>query len=256
MVFYCNPNNPVATAVGGKEHARVSCRLSKARPNTHVLVDEAYFEYATMPGYETMIPLAIENPRVVVARTFSKCFGMAGLRIGYAIGHKDTIKKMADWDGIGAVNVLGLQRRARALSLRQGVPGRREEAQHRGARVHAEVVPRSRLQADRFADQLHVRGHQASGRGVPRRLRQGKRPRRPRLPALREERTARISVGTMDEMQSAVKVFEKALASSRYQRPPRRFSRRATANAADFGDRSADRPCLFRRSAQVSSCRF
>ena len=58
-------------------------------------MDEAYFEYATMPGYETMIPLAVENPRVVVARTFSKCFGMAGIRIGYAIGHKDTIAKLA-----------------------------------------------------------------------------------------------------------------------------------------------------------------
>src|SRR4030095_6471491 len=61
-------------------------------------------------------PVAVENPRVVVARTFSKCFGMAGLRVGYAIGHKDTIKKMEDWDGTSAVNVLGLAAARAALA--------------------------------------------------------------------------------------------------------------------------------------------
>ena len=77
-----------------RRHRGLHGRADEESPATTVLVDEAYFEYATMPGYETMIPLAVENPRVVVARTFSKCFGMAGLRIGYAIGHKDTIAKM------------------------------------------------------------------------------------------------------------------------------------------------------------------
>ncbi len=84
LVFYCNPNNPVATAVSAGDTRTYLASLMKASPNTTVLVDEAYFEYATMPGYETFIPAAVENPRVVVARTFSKCFGMAGLRIGYA----------------------------------------------------------------------------------------------------------------------------------------------------------------------------
>ena len=93
MVFFCNPNNPVATAVDGKTTRDFIAALGKSSPTTTTLVDEAYFEYATMPGYETMIPLAIENPRVVVARTFSKAFGMAGLRIGYAIGHRDSIAK-------------------------------------------------------------------------------------------------------------------------------------------------------------------
>ena len=59
-----------------------------------MLVDEAYFEYGTMPATRRD-PAAVHNPRMVVARTFSKCFGMAGIRVGYAIGHKDTIAKMA-----------------------------------------------------------------------------------------------------------------------------------------------------------------
>ena len=89
-------------------------------------MDEAYFEYATMPGYETMIPLAIENPRVVVARTFSKCFGMAGLRIGYAIGHRDSIKRLRDWDGDGVGQRARPERRARRAVAEHGRSCRRK----------------------------------------------------------------------------------------------------------------------------------
>ena len=133
MVFFCNPNNPVATAVDGKTARQFVADLGKSSPDTYTLMDEAYFEYATMPGYETMIPLAVENPKVVVARTFSKCYGMAGLRIGYAIGHKDTIKKLADWDGMGSVNVLGLSAARAALRLGPVVPHQREGAERRRA---------------------------------------------------------------------------------------------------------------------------
>ena len=94
LVFYCNPNNPVATAISGADTRAYLATLMKDSPNTTVLVDEAYFEYATMPGYETMIPLAVENPRVVVARTFSKCFGMAGLRVGYGVASPEVADLM------------------------------------------------------------------------------------------------------------------------------------------------------------------
>jgi len=117
LVFYCNPNNPVATAINGSDTRAYLATLQKSSPNTTVLVDEAYFEYGTMAGYETMIPLAVANPRVVVARTFSKCFGMAGIRMGYAVGHKDTIARMADWDGTAAISVLALQGAKAALAI-------------------------------------------------------------------------------------------------------------------------------------------
>ena len=106
----------------GKTTRDFVAALGKSSPDTTTLVDEAYFEYATMPGYETMIPLAVENPRVVVARTFSKCFGMAGIRIGYAVGHRDSIKRLRDWDGDGAVNVLGLSAARAALDAEPGHP--------------------------------------------------------------------------------------------------------------------------------------
>jgi histidinol-phosphate aminotransferase len=69
----------------------------KGSPTTTILIDEAYFDYVTDPAYATMIPLALENPRVVVARTFSKAHGMAGLRVGYMIGKAETLRSMQEW---------------------------------------------------------------------------------------------------------------------------------------------------------------
>ena len=211
MVFFCNPNNPVATAVDGKTARQFVTDLHKVSPNTYVLMDEAYFEYATMPGYETMIPLAIENPKVVVARTFSKCYGMAGLRIGYAIGHKDTIKKLADWDGMGSINVLGLSGARAALDLGKSFldaeKKRNDEARgftQKWFKDHG-YSPTDSQTNFMFVDiKRPTKGFRdfcakegiLVGRDFP----------------PYEKSHCRISVGTMEEMQKAVKVFEKALA--------------------------------------------
>jgi histidinol-phosphate aminotransferase len=111
LIFYCNPNNPTATYVGATATREFFATINRTSPETTILVDEAYFDYVTNPDHDTHVPIAIENPRVIVARTFSKAYGMAGLRIGYAIGHKDSIKMMADWDagaGTSSLNVLAI----------------------------------------------------------------------------------------------------------------------------------------------------
>ena len=112
LVFYCNPNNPAATYVGARATRDFLARVAKDSPDTYVLVDEAYYEYVTDPDHDTHIPVALDNPHVIVARTFSKAYGMAGLRLGYAVGHVDTIKKMREWDagsGTSSLNVLAMQ---------------------------------------------------------------------------------------------------------------------------------------------------
>ena len=167
------PNNPTATYVGARATRDYFARVNRESPDTTILVDEAYFDYVTDPDHDTHIPVAVENPRVIVARTFSKAYGMAGLRMGYAIGHKDTIKKMAR---------LGRRIRHR-LAERPGdacgdaaiqqdplVHRQRARAQQGRARFHDEVVCRSRHEADRLAGEFHVRQHRPSGEGVPRRL--------------------------------------------------------------------------------------
>src|SRR5438128_658327 len=95
LVFFNNPNNPTATVHGAKTVSDMVARIRKASPSTVILIDEAYHDYVTDPSYETAIGLALSTPNVFVARTFSKAYGMAGMRIGYAIGMVDTMKPLA-----------------------------------------------------------------------------------------------------------------------------------------------------------------
>jgi histidinol-phosphate aminotransferase len=111
LIFYCNPNNPTSTYVGARATRDFLFRVNRTSPDTTILVDEAYFDYVTDPDHDTHIPFAVEDPRIIVARTFSKAYGMAGMRLGYCVGHPETIRKMADWDagsGTSSLNVLAM----------------------------------------------------------------------------------------------------------------------------------------------------
>ncbi len=111
LLFYCNPSNPSSTFVGARATRDFVAKINSTSPDTTILVDEAYFDYVTNPDHETFIPLAVQNPRIIVARTFSKAYGMAGLRLGYAVGHADSIKKLREWDagsGTSSLNVLAI----------------------------------------------------------------------------------------------------------------------------------------------------
>jgi histidinol-phosphate aminotransferase len=89
LVYVCNPNNPTGSLTSVDD---VVGWIREAPENVHFLVDEAYFEFVDAPGYRSLDGLAWENPNVVVARTFSKVYGMAGLRLGYAVAHPETAR--------------------------------------------------------------------------------------------------------------------------------------------------------------------
>ena len=91
LVFVCNPNNPTGTYVAGDE---LTAFIDQTPEETLVVVDEAYCELVTAADYTTCVPLALERDNVVVTRTFSKVFGLAGLRVGYAVGAPDTLGKL------------------------------------------------------------------------------------------------------------------------------------------------------------------
>ncbi len=88
LIFVCNPNNPTSTVVGPDALAR----FVEAVP-AHILIaiDEAYVEYIRDGMRPDSLGLVRAHNNVVVLRTFSKAYGLAGLRIGYAIGHPDVI---------------------------------------------------------------------------------------------------------------------------------------------------------------------
>jgi histidinol-phosphate aminotransferase len=94
LVYVCNPNNPTGTIVSGAELADF---VAKVPAKTTILVDEAYHHFVEDPRYRTTCDLLPKAPNVVVARTFSKIYGMAGLRLGYAIASEEKIAQMTPY---------------------------------------------------------------------------------------------------------------------------------------------------------------
>jgi len=93
LVYLCNPNNPTGMAIDGDE-LRSFCR--EVSPRVPILIDEAYNELTDRPDYTSMVDLVRGGSNILITRTFSKIFGMAGLRVGYGMGHPDIVSVVND----------------------------------------------------------------------------------------------------------------------------------------------------------------
>lgn len=92
LFYICNPNNPTASLTPRKA---IEAVLPKLHPKAMVLIDEAYHHFAlSSPDYTSFLDQPIADDRIIVARTFSKIYGLAGLRMGYAVGAPTVIDRM------------------------------------------------------------------------------------------------------------------------------------------------------------------
>ena len=119
LIYICNPNNPTASITPRDE---LRDFIAKTPPETMVLVDEAYFHFADSPDYESVIPLVRDHPNLLVARTFSKIYGMAGLRCGYCVAQKQTIDRMRARQMWDSVNIMALAAASASLDDPDQVP--------------------------------------------------------------------------------------------------------------------------------------
>lgn len=208
LVFLCNPNNPTGSAYPLSDVLSFIQDVHRRSPNSFVLVDEAYFEYCDLAGYGTAIPAALADPRIIVARTFSKVFGLAGMRVGYGIAHADTIKRLEPWRLQNSVSALSsaaamascelaghikeqqrLNNEARAFALKT-----LNDAGFKALPTYTNFVMADiRRDARAFQDACAKEGV-AIGRPFP---------------PLNTH--ARISIGTMDEMRRALPVITRLL---------------------------------------------
>ena len=94
LVYLCNPNNPTGMAIDGDE-LRAFCREVSAK--VPIMIDEAYNELTDKPDYTSMVDLVRGGANMLITRTFSKIFGMAGMRVGYGMGHPDIVKVVGDY---------------------------------------------------------------------------------------------------------------------------------------------------------------
>ena len=93
LIYVCNPNNPTATMIPSKD---LRSFLNVASPRAMTLVDEAYIDLVDDPVGSSMVDQVRAGKNVIIARTFSKIHGMAGLRLGFAIARPDIIRRMED----------------------------------------------------------------------------------------------------------------------------------------------------------------
>ena len=121
LVYLCNPNNPTGTYLPQSE---IRDFVDRVPEDTLVVVDEAYGEYVAAEDHPSAIPLAVERPNVTVTRTFSKMYGLAGLRIGYMIGRTDTLGALRKAQIPFVVNSLAQAAAVAALSFPERVAER------------------------------------------------------------------------------------------------------------------------------------
>ena len=212
LVFFNNPNNPTATVHGAKTVSAMVEQIRKASPETVILIDEAYHDYVTDPSYESAVPLALSTPNVFVARTFSKAYGMAGMRIGYALGMADTLKPLATLKMPYNVSVFGVAAAIASLNDPQHIADER----NRNTEVRSFTVKALQEMGAKSAESQGNFIFTAIGRPAKdfrdACAKQGVMVGRDFPPF--EKSHCRISIGTMDEMKKAVEVFRAALKST------------------------------------------
>jgi len=209
LVFLCNPNNPTS-AVHTLADIEQAVRLIKQRsPETGILIDEAYIDYATAAGVGNTAKLSLELPGVFMARTFSKAYGMAGMRMGYAIGQRETMDKVGRAWGLGSLSDLQAVAGIAALKDTAHMDWERQENKRVRDWTQSQfkamgydspdsqtnfIFVNIRRPAVGFRDACRAQGVQV-GRDFP----------------PMEKTYARISLGTMDDMQRAMVVFKQVL---------------------------------------------
>jgi histidinol-phosphate aminotransferase len=157
LVYVCNPNNPTGTLTPCSE---VDEWIESAPENVRFLVDEAYFEYVNDSEYSSSIKWILDRPNVVVARTFSKIYGMAGIRLGYGVAHPDTVEHLAQFAADTNTNELAL--RAGLASLNdQGLVARSVDVNRRGAEIVREVL--GELELEVFPSHTNFVMHRIGG---------------------------------------------------------------------------------------------
>ena len=191
LVFFNNPNNPTATVHGSKTVADFVKRIRQASPDTVILIDEAYHDYVTDPSYQSAVPLALETANVFVTRTFSKAYGMAGMRVGYAIGRAETMKPLEKLKMPYNISVFGVAAAIAALGDQKHIDAERE----RNTRVRAftlHALGEAGCKTCRLSGKFSLCRCWQTGKGLPRRVRQAGSRHRARLPAVREDPRANL----------------------------------------------------------------
>ncbi len=117
LIYLCNPNNPTSAAVKSSD---VDWLVANLPDNTMLLVDEAYIHFVESPDVKSAMPYVRQGKDVIVARTFSKIYGMAGLRVGFAAAKPAIIRKLSPL-AMNVVSIVSARGVVAALNDRESI---------------------------------------------------------------------------------------------------------------------------------------
>lgn len=208
LVYICNPNNPTSTVVPIAEVNALIESVVKASPATMILVDEAYFEYADSPGFDTATPMTRKYSQVIMARTLSKIHGMAGMRVGYAIPQAKTLTAMREFHSGSGLSSMSLA--AATASLKDAENMASQVSMNAAARKFtADAFTKAGFTMARSDANFIFVNIKRDSRGFQEACRQKGVQVGRAFPPMTTY--ARISIGTMAEMEKAVPVFMEVL---------------------------------------------
>jgi len=207
LIYICNPNNPTASITPKND---IRDFIAKTSPETMILVDEAYFHYADSSDYESVIPLVKDHPNLMVARTFSKIYGMAGLRCGYCVAQPETIKRMKPFEMFDSVNIMALAAASASLDDESQVTnGRKMNSEAKGYTL----------------SELEKLGYKSISSQANFIMFDCKKPVVPIIQAMKDKKVAvgrlfpaypnhmRLTIGKQSEMESFVSAFKQVMAA-------------------------------------------
>jgi histidinol-phosphate aminotransferase len=137
VIFVCNPNNPTGTVV---HQAELEDFLGRVPPDCLVVLDEAYAEYVRDPDMPDGLQLYRDRPNLAVLRTFSKAYGLAGLRVGYLVGHEPVAEATRKTQLTFTVNAIAQAAAIASLAAEPELLARVELVVKERARVRDELL--------------------------------------------------------------------------------------------------------------------
>jgi histidinol-phosphate aminotransferase len=210
LIYFCNPNNPTGTVHGPQAVEQFVRRVTRESPDTRIHIDEAYINYADPALIQTAAPLTRELPNLFITRSFSKAHGLAGLRIGYAIGQPQTLAAIRTAWGMGDVNMLAAVAALTAMEDKAHLEWERGENARIRAFVRGAFHDMGFEATDSQTNHIFVNLRRPAAEFREACLRHKILVGRDFPPM--EATHSRISLGTREEMEMAVGVFRKVLA--------------------------------------------
>jgi histidinol-phosphate aminotransferase len=140
IVSICNPNNPTGTVLPAVD---IAAFVEEVPERVLVVVDEAYHEYVSDPVHATAVPLAVERPNLIVTRTFSKIYGLAALRVGYAVSRAATVAELRKAQAPFTVSTMAQDAALESLAHEASMRQRAAEIVAERTRLEAVLAGRS-----------------------------------------------------------------------------------------------------------------